>query len=307
MSDTKPPADALAKQLKDSLARRRLRPWKLVLPAVLGCTSLLVLLTWWLYPRAKAASLQIVALDIVYTSNETPRACALLHAPSTDKEPRRLSGGTVVFREQRLMLQPNEKPREIVTTSDARGQASVEWPVAHPGLAEFLVLYIDTDERKGSPHELGRIFVWPKDAPLLLVDADETLIAAELDAQAAETLTTAAKEGWRIVYLSLASTQAHEFRTARGWIHKNQTKLPMGPVLGRKSFGDDVTVAQARRDVLQSLHSRFTGKMLALVKTAEAAQISREIGLPTILIGNAAAPAEVVQAPTWADVVVRLK
>ena len=35
-------------------------------------------------------------------------------------------------------------------------------------------------------------------------------------------------------------------------------------------------------------------------------KISKEIGLATILIGNAVAPAGVVQAPNWADVVVRL-
>lgn len=307
MSDTKPPADALAKQLKDSLARRRLRPWKVVLPAALGCTLILALLAWWLYPRAKPAPLQIVALDSVHTPDETPRASALLHAPFTEKERRGMGGRTVVFHEQLLILQPNEKPREIVTSSDASGQASVEWPLAQPGLAEFLVLYIDPAERKGSPHELGRIFVWPKDAPLLLVDVDETLIGDELDAKAAETLTRAAKEGWHVVYLCLASTQAHEFRTARRWIDKNQASLPIGPVLGRKSFGDEVTIAQARREVLQSLHSRFKGTILGLVKNTESANISKEIGLQTILIGTEAAPAEVLHAPTWADVVVRLK
>src|ERR1700704_4641033 len=126
MSDPKPP-DVLAKQLKDSLARRRWQPWKLVLATMAGGIVLMALLAWWLYPRPRLAPLQIIALDIVCTAGETPRARAQLLTPPEEKEPRELSGHAIVFHEQRLMPKPNEKPREIVVKSDAHGQASVEW------------------------------------------------------------------------------------------------------------------------------------------------------------------------------------
>jgi hypothetical protein len=310
MSDPKPaapPPEVLAKQLKESLARRRWQPWKLVLATMAGGIVLMALLAWWLYPRPRSAPLQIIALDVVCTADETPNVRAQLLLPPEDKEPRGLSGHTIVFHEQRLIPKPNEKPREKVVKSDANGQAAVEWPVENAGLAEFFVRYIDPAEGPGSPNELGQIFVWGKNDPLLIVDADETLMANEVDEKASETLTEAEKEGWRIVYLSLASKQPHDFRTARGWLSKQQPRLPAGPVLSRPQFTQEMTTAKARREVLQSLHSRFKGKMLAIVKNTEAAQISKDIGLQTILIGKERPPAEVVQAATWADVVGRLE
>ena len=230
---------------------------------------------------------------------------AELLAPPEDAAPRRLSGQRVVFHEPRLGLPVGEEPRKIDVTSDDRGEASVDWRLPKAPLGEFLVLHIDDERRTASANELGRIFVWPKDAPVLIVDADETLIGAELDAQASDTLAKAAKEGWRIVYLSVASPQAHAFRTGRGWIHENQAKLPIGPVLGPRHFSSE-SVGQARREVLQAAARPIHRKKLAVVKSAAAAQISTEVGWPTILIGNAA-PAGVVQAATWGDVVVRLE
>src|SRR5207302_10941296 len=100
--------------------------------------------------------------------------------------------------------------------SDEHGQASAELPLK--ASAEFLVLYVDPDQRQGSPQQRGRVFVWPKGAPLLIVDADETLIADQLDEQASTTLIQAKTQGWHIVYLALASREAHDFRTARAWI-----------------------------------------------------------------------------------------
>jgi len=113
---------------------------------------------------------------------------------------------------------------------------------------------------------------------LLIVDADETLMAHELDEKASATLTQAAKDGWRIVYLNLASKQPHEFRTARGWISKQQPKLPPAGA-ERPQFTDEMTTAKAAGRLLQSLHSRFKGKMLAVVKNTESAQISKDLGL----------------------------
>jgi hypothetical protein len=294
-----PKADALAKQLKDSLAKRRPRTWKVVLPVLFGSALLIALAAWWLYPRPKGLPLQIIALDTICTPDETPHAIAqLLEAPESAVS-QRLSGRTVVFREQRLLIAPDVKPREVVTTSDARAQASAEWPVGQAALTEFLVLHVDAEQRRGSPHERGRIYVWPKDAPLLIVDADETLIADELDAKASEALIKAAKDGWRIVYLNLASEQPHEFRTARIWMEKH-AGLPIGPLLGRKKFPDDTPVEQVRHDLLKDLQGRFQGKLLAVVKTEASANVCKELDLPTIILGGAA-------TPTWADVPAQLK
>ena len=316
MSDAK--ADALAKKLKDSLAQRRPRPWKLVIATLLSSVLLLALLAWWLRPQTASAPLQVMALDTICTPDETPTVRAQLLTVRQIKDPphlmtptkedlRLLPGHTIVFHEPHLLLPPGVEAREVVVKSDERGQASVEWALRKPMSAEFLVLHIDAEQRKGSPQDLGRIFVWPKDAPLLVVDADETLIADELDAQASATLTKAAKDGWHVVYLAPAQTRPHEFRAARGWLTKHQAKLPAGPVLGRQHFAADETTEQVRRDLLKQIQERFHGPMLAVVKNGESAQVCRELGLRTILVGAGPAPAKVVHAPTWADVPITLK
>jgi hypothetical protein len=306
MAESKPEhAEALAKQLRESLAQRRPRPWKPVLAALAISSLILAGLVWWLYPRARAASLEIVALDGVFTTDETPTALAQLFAPPDDEGTRRLRGHKIVFHEQLAPRPPGEKPHEVVTQSDEQGQASVEWPASKAELSEFFARYISTEPRPQNVNDGARLFVWPKNAPLLIVDADQTLIAEKLDEQAATTLTKAAAEGWRIVYLTPAPTQAHDWRMARGWIHR-QAKLPIGPVLGRRQFPSDEPIGAARRALLKSLR-RFEGPQLAVVKTREAAQLCMELGLRTILLGNAPVPAEVGRAATWADVPVRLK
>lgn len=294
MSDPKPTAekaDALAKQLKDSLAGRRPRPWKMVLATLVGASLLLGLFAWWLYPRAKPGPLQIIGLDTICTPDDAPMARAQLLVPPDDTVLRGLAGHKVVFHEPPRFLQPGgEKPREVVVKSDERGQASVEWPTA--ATADFLVVHVNPEIGKASPQERGRIFVWPKDAPLLIVDADETLIADELDAKAAATLVKAEKEGWRIVYLAPASTTAHHFRKARVWIEK-QAKLPKGPVLGRLHFTEDDSVESARRELLKQLQSKFPTSLLAIVKNPESAQTCKELNVRTVVIGGAV---------TWDDV-----
>src|SRR5262249_36501556 len=207
--------------------------------------------------------------DVVCVRDETPHVRAQLYAPPEDNAPRRLSGYTVVFRKPRLPLVVEPAPRQVVAKSDERGQASVEWQV-DDDLTAFDVLHIDPDPRRGSRDD-ARIYVWPKNAPLLIVDADETLIGDELDKQAPETLTKAVNEGWHIVYLGLASAEPHEFRKARGWIEEH-SKLPKAPVLGRSHF-PAITIEQARHDVLKQLQRQFQGSMRAVVRSAESARV----------------------------------
>ncbi len=293
MAESKPEhAEALARQLKEALAHRRPSPWKAVLAALAISSLILAGLVWWLYPRARAASLEIVALDGVFTPDETPIARAQLFAPLEDEGTRQLGGHKIVFHE--LLAMPGEKPRTVEVQSDEHGQAAVEWPTSNAESSEFFARYLSTEPRPKNVNDGGRLFVWPKNAPLLIVDADETLIAAKLDEQAATTLNKAAKEGWRIVYLTPAGTHGHEWRIARIWIQR-QAKLPIGPVLGRRQFPRATSrSARSRRALLKSLR-RFEGPQLAVVKTPDAAQICKELGVRTILLGS------------WADVPAQLK
>ena len=203
-------ADALAKQLKQSLAQRRPRPWLPVLAVLAVCSLILAGLVWWLYPRAQPASLEIIAFDGVFTPDETPIARAQLFAPPNEQGTRSLSGHKIVFSSLPIVRPGGEKPRDKTETSDPQGQAAVDWPEPNAELIEFTARYVGTEARPKNVNDGGRLFVWPKNAPLLIVDADETLIADKLDEQAAGTLGKAAADGWRIVYLTPAAVQAQD-------------------------------------------------------------------------------------------------
>ncbi len=302
----KPPVDELAKQLKSSLAKGRPRTWMPVTAAIVIGSALLVGLVWWMFPRVPTTPLQIMALDGVFTPDETPMARAQLLAPKADEPAPRLRGFDIDFHEQLLFPQANAQPRQVIAKSDDQGQASVEWPVGDAPVAEFFARYVDTERRRVSAAERGRLFVWRKDAPVLIVDADETLIADPPDVNAQAMLAKAGEDGWHVIYLALAGAQVRDFRIACGWIER-QARLPKGPIVGRPHYSADNTLDSARRDVLKQMKTRFGGPLLAVVKTTAAAQACREFGLQTVLIGDAEAPAQVLRVASWADVPIKLK
>jgi hypothetical protein len=298
MSEAKPPgpdADKLARQLQESLAKRRPTTWKPVLAVIGLCTLVLVVFGWWLKPRPPLPLLPLIALDAVYTSDETPLARIQLYAVADAEVSRNVGGQDVLFQGP-AFVQGGQKSNMIRVTTDAKGQATAELPKnpTHP-ITEFQARHVE----KGAP-DSGQVFVWPKDAQLLIVDVDETLTAKELDVKAATALKKVDAAGWRIVYLSLAGAQGDEFRQARNWLQE-QADLPVGPVLGRSQYPSPESAEKARGDLLRSLSVRFTGsKNTVVVKTPASAAACKELGLQTIVIGDA-------KTPGWAEVFDQLK
>jgi hypothetical protein len=113
--------------------------------------------------------------------------------------------------------------------------------------------------------------------------ADETVIAEVLDEKAAQTLQKAAADGWRIVYLVLTPGQASDFQQARGWLQQH-ARLPIGPVVGRKLYPSEASLAHAWRDALKPLQAHFRGSFLAVVKSAETDHVCKELGVRTTLL-----------------------
>ena len=298
----KPDADALAHRLKQKLSKERPRPWRLVLGTMLVSIVLLGLLAWWMYPRPSPLPVGVLALDTLSNEDEPPIALAqiLLHADETD--PRRLRNQDVVFVDGRLVLPPGETPRDERVKSDAQGRASVAWPrTPKSAMQEVQVRQIDPERKRGS-NDSARQFVWPKASKLVVVDVEETL--ADLDpgqwskaapgevalrGGAANALRTLHKQPRPIVYLALAGVDGHTFRKVRGWLaSKSQgpDALPIGPVLGRANYYADTSVNDERRDVLKRLQQQFNGEITVVVRSPEAAQLSRGLGLRTVVLGE---------------------
>jgi hypothetical protein len=257
-----------------------------VLVLTLVCSAILAGLVVYFFPRKETPPFQVVAWDGIYTPEETPVARGQLLPPNDDEPAPRLSGHTIVFDDQ--------QNRTVIVTSDDKGQGETEWKIDDGQVSAFFVRFIDRGRKQGSATESGRLYVWPKDARILLLDADETLHTDDLDEKAVAFLEQAHEDGWRIVYLSLGSTTAQGFRQARGRLDE-QAKLPKGPILGRPSYPSAEPIDAARRTVLQPLKSKFTGSTVAIVKTAEAADTCKSLGFRVIRIGDAA-------TPTWAEI-----
>ena len=309
MSETKPPGpdpDKLAKQLQTSLAQRRPTTWKPVLVVLGLCTLFLLLLAWWLRPQPVLPLLPLVALDGVYTTDETPLARVQLFKPD-DAEVSRDLGGQDVLLQGADFVQAGRISNMVRVRTDARGEASVELPKkGAPAAAEFLARTID-DARapKGDP-DSGQIFVWPKDARLLIVDVDETALARTPSLKSAAMLKKASEANWRIVYLAVSGTKADEYRQVRNELQA-QADLPAGPVLGRPSYPSTQSVEKARGESLRSLENRFTGSKTVIVGMPETAILCKIWGLQAILIGAAKAPPDIIHVPNWDEVLDQLK
>jgi hypothetical protein len=304
MSEAKPPgpdADKLARQLQESLAKRRPTTWKPVLVVIGLCTLVLMVFAWWLKPRPPLPLMPLIAMDSVYTLDERPLARIQLYTAAKDADvPHSLRGQDVLVQGLEFVHE-GRNASMVRVKSDSKGQATAELPKsAEPAVVDFQARHIDdTRGLKGAAPDSGQVFIWPKDARLLIVDLDETLMAKELDAKAAATLKKAAEADWRIVYVSLAGAQADPFRQARDWL-REQAEAPVGPVLGRSQYPSQESAEKARGELLRSLNTRFTGSKNVVVKTAESAGLCKELGLRTIVIGDA-------KTPDWAEVFDQLK
>lgn len=303
MSDANP--DALAKQLKDTLTRRRPRPVKIVLSALALSVLLLAGLAYSLYPGPRMPPLQVLALDGVVAEGEEPTARVQLYSGEQDTPPTALRRKAVVVQEPRRVTQLNDPPRLLTLMSDDTGQAATAWPIGKQPFGEFLASYVDVAQKHASVNDRGSLFVWPKDAPILFV-ADETVIGDELNADAASTLTKASAEGWRIVYVCLEQAGPMAFAKARQWLRR-QPMLPRGPVLAPRSLLESPESAETRREVLTDLHQRFQGPKLAIVKSASNARIAHDVGVPTIVIDPGVNVEGTRSVASWAEVKVQRK
>src|SRR5262245_13998826 len=219
---SKPAADQLAKELKSSLARERPKTWKPILALIVVCSLILAALLYWFIPRGRPQVLQVVAIDGIFTTDESPEARAQLFAQIEDTAPR-LRGHSVAFN--------NQQGRSVTVETDAKGQAATEWPTEKEEVASFLVRFVDRDNKQGSLNESGRVFIWPKDVRIVVVDADETL--ADISDDAGTALNQAVEDGWQIAFLALDGNKAQEFRQARGRL---EAKFPSWPILGRSQY-----------------------------------------------------------------------
>jgi hypothetical protein len=299
----------LEKRLRASLQSSRPRPlWGLMFWTVL--TLLPVgFLVWWVYPRPGPPPLAVVAFDAIGLPAHEITLHAQLQAEQQNYKP---VGIELVF-EEAPVAKGTASPRQATVRSGDDGQAAIPWTfAAEAQTSEFLARYKGTGKSSPATHDRGRVYLLPQDSAILVVDVQKTLARAT-DAEwatkniieipprdgAQAALKAIAAKKYRIVYLAFDADSPVAYRKIRGWVENQGWKsaLPLGPVLGRKSFAHEA--ALARREALQFLKDTFGGPIAAVVGDGETAAIAVGIGLKTIVLGDGPAPEEVRRAASW--------
>jgi hypothetical protein len=285
--------DALILLAKASGGRRRRQTvvgLLVCLALALACGGLLV---FWIWPEPRLGRPNLAVFDTLAHPDEPARLIARLEPSDPQVQGVRLSGLPVSFEEATSGLSAQ-------VATDRSGVATCEgtFPLA-PQPLEVAAGY-PGDARRGQrgAQGRGRVFVWPADKTLVVVDADSALTAADsgqfqttnnldvkpLPGAVAAVRGLAAK--YAIVYLTGTARQAAPYIKLRAWLDGGFVpgqQLPAGPVLTACAEAD---AAAARRSVLAALKGRFAGKALGVTADAEVAAEYRQEGLETFLIGG---------------------
>src|SRR5581483_491794 len=304
--------DALSKTLRENLRRRR--PWYLgrVFWFVVPLTLLGGFILWWNLPTGQPPRLLVVALDQLSADGKPLTLRGRIEPWPKDAQAVALGGVNVFF-----VIDRKAQP----ATSDPFGDLVATASVLPEG-GGFTVRHVGTRERPGS-EDSARVFAWPADSKLLVVDVEETLAAIAADAwprenpldiaprpDAAAALREAEANGYHIVYFALSGDSALAYRKVRGWMYQRIARkdgFPAGPVLGRLSYHDQTEPrAAAMQYLLKTFHAAPIS-LCALVGTKAAARSAAATGARTILVADQddrpqGDGAEIMYAKTWLEV-----
>ena len=309
-----PTAEALARQLQETLRQKRphwVRWVPLVAVVLFGTMGLLV---WALYPAPDPPPMTVTALDTLAVAGQPATVRAYLDPEKEEAKVGSLAGLPAIFWAEPIDAPADNAVRHKVV-SDEHGHATATLEPGTAPVAPFRIRQTVVSKKQKSPEDRAHIHVLPQDAPLLLVDVEDTL--ADLDVAlwtktnplniaarpgAADALRAArSRHKFAVAYLAVAPSLAKEYRRVRGWITVKTVEprgLPDGPVLGRLRY-DGGSVGAARQALLGDLRQRFTGPLVAVVRTAEAAEQCLKCDIRAIAMGDGDFPEQVTRIKGW--------
>jgi hypothetical protein len=261
---SKPPRkdDELTQQLRTAI--RRSRPWKKGRKVATWVTLALVaaLLAWWFWPRPVPASVYVVAFDQLTVPDQlTPLRIA---TEPVDSKAEFWGKQEVFVEELKAQRVPGDEPKLVKLRTDATGLAVADWQFTSTPLFALIEARCPDVRTKRSDESRARVFVWPAQTPLLVVELTAETKTGDGYAAMAVALDKAQAAGWKVVYLATGPDRPRKYEDLRDWAHQQMAadhgeKLPAGPVLGRMSYYDDVNATKARDDVLAGFAKQFKG------------------------------------------------
>jgi hypothetical protein len=262
---------------------------------------LLVLgLIYWLMKPGEAERFILAAYDAV----DSPGEEIELHARL---EP---AGGAVMKEKQDLRFQLNATQTDEWKASEAGSAAAIQWkaPLGKSQVLEFIVRHQNTNNAKNVDRDQGKVFIWPNDSKMLIVDVDHALTEGTdgLAGNAAPVLRPGSAAvlkhlalKYKIVYVSSGAETPSRYKKLRSWL--SQQQVPPGPLLAPTS-SDSGNAESFTADQIKQLKNRFSSPALAVVGRASEAQASLDAGWKTVVLGDAKdSPVGVISIATWSE------
>jgi hypothetical protein len=174
----------------------------------------------------------------------------------------------------------------------------------------------DDGQRRGAQSK-ARVFVWPKESSLLVVDAPQALTAIEGNRfdtthnpdirprSGAPAALRALAAKYRIIYLASDAARPLSYNKLSAWLERAavlEDQFPAGPVVAPSSGDREPEPGVFIHDTALDLRQRFKGNVLAITGSAENAKRFRDAGLKTFLLGEAEeTPEDIRRAKTWKE------
>ncbi len=294
---------------------RRRRPFAVTLLWLALLVALVGLAGWLIWPAPDPPPLLLATYDhVACPDQEIALRAQFTPATETSADPKDV-GLEVLFDEHETGLKEKAK-------TGADGNARLTWHVPGPAprVREVAVRWPGDRQRRAAT-ATGRIFVWPADSKLLVVDVDHALLTDPHvrprpgDAAALKRLPGAFEalaelsKSYRLVYLSADADSPTACNQLSAWLKQFDGKghqLPDGPLLTRGSYPEASDAEAFQKAALADLKQRFpAGKVSGVVRGAEQERQFREAGLArTVRVGTVADGDGVV---AWSEVGKRLE
>jgi hypothetical protein len=277
-------------------------------------TAVLVLglgvIGWFLWPE-DPPRFTLVAYDAVAVPEESTRLHARVEPEKKDQHPK-LAGLAFWF-------QITDPPRAETLATDANGSAALDWqaPKKADARLEFMVRHQHKANPKEGARDQGRVFIWPAQAKLLVVDVDHALTTGieslAAGGNAAPTLRPGAVAAlqslasrYKVVYICAEANEPSSYKKLRTWLRPTVATalghLSDGPLLGPPMPVGTAEMETYTISQIEMLKKHFPERAVGVAGRAVEAQMYIDAGWKSIIIGEAnPAPPGASSITGWAD------
>jgi hypothetical protein len=304
--------DAIVLLAKAAFRDRRRRSPLILLTLAVVIVLVVAIPVWWFWPRSELPRLLLAAFDEVGLPGEPVRLCAGIEPVEGERTHVSLVGFDLYYQEP-----PNTELLGKALTDQA-GLASLDFTWGERDRpAEVLVRYPGKGGRQRGVQASARIFVWPPQSSLLVVDTDSGLVTASeaklwttssLDLHpvtgAAASLQKASAK-FRIVYLSGQADRPSRYAKLRAWLERPapaSESLPPGPLLATACESVEQAGTSTVGGAVARLCRRFRSPLVGVTGDCQNAKVFLKAGLSTYLIGDQAeVPDGAKRTKSWND------